>query len=123
MSRLSFADRAKFVQAMADEWQKWGELRAVKPLTEQQVKMFVESGTQIVGTLWVLTWKDSAHSIAKARLVVQDVRRRGTLYALTHRPGLEMLSRRPLTTALRRDGSFVVSTRRAHIYSPGNSAR
>ena len=71
MSRLSSAERAEFIQAMADEWQKWSEFRATKSRTEQQVKMFVESGTQIVGTHWVLTWKDSAHSIAKARLVVQ----------------------------------------------------
>ena len=50
MSRVSSAEKAKFEQAMADEWQKCCEFRTTKPLTEKKVKMFVDAGIQIVGT-------------------------------------------------------------------------
>ena len=85
--------------------------------------MFVDAGTQIVGTRWVLSWKDAARSVAKARPVVQGCQEAGNEYDKTRRLDRETLSSRPSTMSPRRDGSFAGLTLRVLIHNPVSLAR
>ena len=71
MSRLPEAEQRKFIDAMGDEWCKWEQFKATYNLTEKEIAQYIAAGHRVVGTRWVLTYKDAARKIAKARLVVQ----------------------------------------------------
>ena len=48
-----------FKSAMSDEWDKWVQFKTTYDLSEKEIARFLSKGHRIVGTRWVLTYKDA----------------------------------------------------------------